>query len=101
VDRIKIEEYAEGLYLCDYFRIHKGNGYKRPYMATDKEELYGTWVNMDYGSGEGTYHKKIIINPDGTEEYFSSAALERASWKHRYLIDNFQEIADSKVSGHR
>ena len=58
--------------------------YRRPYVATDKEELYGTWVNMDYGT-YGRYYQKIIIKPDGTEEDFRSGTIG-ASIMGRYLI---------------
>jgi hypothetical protein len=60
-------------------------GYRMPYVATDKEELYGTWVNMDF-AGIGRRPQKMIIYPDGRIEYFRSAAVERVSHKVRYLI---------------
>ena len=61
-------------------------GYRRPYVATDKEELYGTWVNMDYGSGYGAYRQKRIINPDGTEEHFGTGTTKKPHRIGRYLI---------------
>jgi hypothetical protein len=57
-------------------------GSETPYVATDKEELYGTWVNMDYG-GFG-YSQKTIIYPDGKIEYFNSTDQKIAT--ARYLI---------------
>ena len=40
---------------------------KKAYVATDDEELYGTWVNQDY---EESYAAKIVVKPDGTwDEY--------------------------------
>ena len=58
-------------------------GYRSPYVATDKEEYYGTWVNMDYGP---RVPQKLICYPDGKMELFKSAADERTFYKCRYLI---------------
>jgi hypothetical protein len=53
-------------------------------MATDKEELYGTWVNMDYLAKPA---QKIIIYPDGKTELYNSATAEKAFiYMFRYLI---------------
>jgi hypothetical protein len=47
-----------------------------PYLAKANEELYGTWVNMEYPKGRGTACKsftcfqKIIWKPDGTVQRF-------------------------------
>jgi hypothetical protein len=57
-------------------------GYRKPYFATDKEELYGTWVNKDYVM----YKQKIIFHPHGMQEFFSSAAQKTVIRKARYLI---------------
>lgn len=59
-------------------------GSETPYVAKDKEELYGTWVNMDYGWGG--YTQKLIIYPDGKVEYFSLADDKMGTYEARYLV---------------
>lgn len=44
------------------------------YVPTENEELYGTWVNTEYGTMEALFSQKRIINPDGTWEAYSGMA---------------------------
>lgn len=55
---------------------------ERGYFAKDKEELYGTWINMEYGDRPA---QKVVYNPDGTGGGASSINIE-PYWKFRYLI---------------
>ena len=56
---------------------------ERGYYAKDNEELYGTWINMEY---KGMPAQKIVRKPDGTSEIFMSANLKKPSYMARYLI---------------
>ncbi len=49
---------------------------EKTYVAKDNEELYGTWVNMDY-KPDAQPHQKIINYP-GRFENFGSAESETA-----------------------
>jgi len=40
------------------------------YDPSEKEEIYGTWINPDYGGDWAV--QKIIIDPNGTEKRFHS-----------------------------
>ena len=42
------------------------------YVPTDNEEIYGIWINQEYGTTEASFSQKRIINPDGTWEEYSS-----------------------------
>ena len=63
---------------------------EKGYFAEDKEELYGTWVNMEYKSKSA---QKIIYKSDGTIE-FSRAAL---NWRARYLITGKWEDTQGNI----
>ena len=52
--------------LAVLFITGSGATEKNAYVATDKEELYGTWVNLDI------LVQKKIIYPDGKDETFYS-----------------------------
>jgi len=43
-----------------------GNAFagKKAYVSKDNEELYGTWINMDYKTGDPP--QKLTFKPDGT-----------------------------------
>jgi hypothetical protein len=53
------------------------------YFAGDNEELYGTWINMDYDSNIPS--QKVVFNSDGTGGGSSSVDFD-LSWKIRYLL---------------
>ena len=42
---------------------------QQPYVATENEELYGTWVNTEY-PGRPFKFQKIVYRPDGTYEIY-------------------------------
>ena len=52
------------------------------YKATDKEELFGTWVNMDYTDG---MIAQVYIIRLGENERYSSANDEEPMWKEETL----------------
>ena len=52
------------------------------HFAGDNEPLYGTWINMDYGSN---YAQKIFYNSDGMGGGSRSVNTD-PTWKIRYLI---------------
>ena len=52
------------------------------HFAGDNEELYGTWINMDY---TGRPPQKTVFNPDGTAGSSASVDFD-PYWKIRYLI---------------
>jgi hypothetical protein len=58
---------------------------EKGYIAGDKEELYGTWINMNY---TGLPTQKRIIKPDGTFELFSrvNSVLKTPTYYGKYLI---------------
>jgi hypothetical protein len=56
---------------------------ERAYFAKDNEELYGTWINMDYLSKPS---QKVVFNSDGTGGSSSQADSKELMWKFRYLI---------------
>jgi len=64
------------------------------YYAKDNEELYGTWINMDY---KGMPAQKIVTKPDGTEDIFMSANLKKPSYKSRYLITGKWTDSESNI----
>ena len=59
------------------------------YKATDNEELFGTWVNMDYQEGEGLTHapQKLIIKL-GESELYSSVNDSAPMWTEEINISN-------------
>jgi len=42
------------------------------YDPSEKEEIYGTWINPEYGDLESYSPQKLIINPEGTWKRFGS-----------------------------
>lgn len=64
------------------------------YYAKDKEELYGTWINLDYG---GVRPQKVVWKPDGTGGSFPSANLEKPTYKIRYLITGKWTDSESNI----
>ena len=42
------------------------------YDPSEKEEIYGTWINPEYGEMESYRPQKLIMNPDGTWKRFRS-----------------------------
>ena len=67
---------------------------ERGYFAKDNEELYGTWINMEY---KGMVPQKIVRKPDGTSEIFISADLKKPSYKARYLITGKWKDSDNNI----
>ena len=65
---MKVRTYVSIAVLIVAAMIITGSGAtgKNDYVATDKEELYGTWVNPDI------LVQKKIIYPDGKDETFYS-----------------------------
>jgi hypothetical protein len=59
------------------------------YKATENEELFGTWVNMDYQEGEGLTHapQKLIIKL-GESELYSSVNDSAPMWTEEINISN-------------
>ena len=53
------------------------------YFAKDDEELYGTWINLYYGTNPP---QKLVYNPNGTGWSTTNANSKLPTWKIRYLI---------------
>ena len=53
------------------------------YFARDDEELYGTWINLYYGTNPP---QKLVYNPNGTGWSATNANSKLPTWKIRYLI---------------
>ena len=61
------------------------------YVPSENEEIYGTWVNPEYGKTEASFSQKRIINPDGTwEEYSSMADIGYLTWEYT-IIDKWTD----------
>ena len=67
---------------------------ERAYFAKDKEELYGTWINMDYLSKPS---QKKVFNSDGTGGSSSQADSKELMWKFRYLITGKWTVSDGNI----
>ena len=57
---------------------------EKAYVPKQNEELFGTWVNLDYPPGER--HQKIVVHPDGRYERFSQQWLKEPTSKFSYKI---------------
>ena len=59
------------------------------YKATDNEELFGTWVNMDYKESGTTTHvpQKLIIKP-GECGLYSSTNDNEPMWTEEIVISH-------------
>ena len=69
------------LILCTFaINVFAGEDY---YFASDDEELYGTWVNLHYGTNP---LQKLVYNSNGTGWGATNANSKLADWKIRYLI---------------
>ena len=55
------------------------------YKATDNEELFGTWVNMDYTGG---MPPQMIIFKPGEYDDYSAVNDKESMWTAGYLISN-------------
>ena len=64
------------------------------YFAKDNEELYGTWINLDY---KGMLAQKVVRKPDGTVDFFPSANFEKPTYKGRYLITGKWTDSESNI----
>ncbi len=64
---------------------------KKPYAAKEDEEIYGTWVNTDYGTTEFHIPEKIINNPDGTLEIYGGMADSAHSTGVYTIIDKWTD----------
>lgn len=60
--------------------VYAGEDY---YFARDDEELYGTWINLYYGTNPP---QKLVYNPNGTGWSATNANSKLPTWKIRYLI---------------
>jgi len=59
------------------------------YKATDKEELFGTWVNMDYQeSGHTTHSPQKLIVKLGESGLYSSANDNEPMWTEEIEISH-------------
>ena len=64
---------------------------KKAYVAKENEEIYGTWVNTEYGTMEALFSQKRITNPDGTwEEYGGMADIAYRTLKYT-IIDKWTD----------
>jgi hypothetical protein len=69
------------LILCTFgVNVFAGEDY---YFASDDEELYGTWVNLHYGTNP---LQKLVYNSNGTGWGAANANSKLPDWKIRYLI---------------
>jgi hypothetical protein len=63
---------------------------EKSYVATDNEELYGTWVNTNYSAEKGWTHtlhtQRIVFSDDWTFERFTWADRDVSEWKDWYKI---------------
>ena len=67
--------------LCAFtMSVFAGEDY---YFARDDEELYGTWINLHYGTNPP---QKLVYNPNGTGWSATNANSKLPAWKIRYLI---------------
>jgi len=72
---------VSSLILCTFaIDVIAGENY---YFAEDDEALYGTWVNLYYGTNP---LQKLVYNPNGTGWGATNANSESPVWKIRYLI---------------
>ena len=55
------------------------------YKATDNEELFGKWVNMDYKDGN---HSQMIVFKLGETEAYSSANDNEPMWTEEHHISH-------------
>jgi len=61
------------------------------YVPTENEEIYGTWINPEYGTMEALFSQKRITNPDGTwEEYSGMADIAYRTLKYT-IIDKWTD----------
>ena len=58
---------------------------KKAYVAKENEEIYGTWVNTEYGTMEAAFWQKIINRSDGTSELYEGMA-DIAHATSKYII---------------
>jgi hypothetical protein len=56
------------------------------YAPTENEEIYGIWVNTDYGTTDKQPNQKIINNPDGTFERYRSTLDLKATITGTYTL---------------
>jgi len=64
---------------------------KKPYVAKEDEEIYGTWVNTSYGTTKDFFSQKRIYKPDGTlEEYGGMADIAHLAYKYT-IIDKWTD----------
>jgi hypothetical protein len=64
------------------------------YFAGEDEELYGEWVNMNYGARP---LQKWVFNPDGTAWACSRADLDAPEHRMRYLITGKWEDPNGNI----
>ena len=57
---------------------------KKTYIAKEDEELFGAWINPDYD--EAYEGGKIIYQPDGIKQGFSTAAITKEWWNNKFTI---------------
>jgi hypothetical protein len=59
---------------------------KKPYIPTENEEYYGTWVNPEYNNSIRLVSAKVVNNPDGTWFSYMSVANSQSSSKGWFKI---------------
>ena len=57
---------------------------EKAYVPKDNEELYGTWVNMDYKTGDPS--QKLTYKSDGTIESSIYAESRVVLWKTKLKL---------------
>ena len=61
----------------------------------ESDELYGTWVNMDYKWGRPP--QKLIFKSDGTFESFVNADSKASTWQGTNLIEKKWKDSEGNV----
>ena len=74
------------LILCLVLVAFSGNTVteEKAYVAKQNEELFDTWVNLDYVGGDKA--PKIVVHPDGRYERFSQQWFKEPTSKFIYKI---------------
>ena len=57
---------------------------KKAYVVQEDEELFGTWINPDYGGLAKA--EKVIHEPDGVVRYYSTATSTKEVWNAKCTI---------------
>ena len=67
---------------------------KKAYVASENEELYGTWVNKDYNNSN--HPAKHILNADGTFKLYTADYSTRVYQEGKFTItDKWSDSVDN------